>query len=293
MPTAISPLHIALPHFDLARTLDCGQAFRWEQLPAGAFHGVAFGRALTVRQEGSDLFFSCSEADFTQIWRPYFDLGRDYDALLETFRADAVMREAIAASPGIRILRQEPWEALCSFILSQNNHIPRIKGIVRRLCEGFGDALGGGDFSFPPPERLAGLTVADLAPLRAGFRAGYLLDAAQKVASGEVGLAALSTLELDQARAVLQRIRGVGPKVAECTLLYGCGRMEAFPADVWMKRVLAECYPGGLPACILGNQGIAQQYLFDWRRTQKARSPESFQKDALQNEFAIAKHTKN
>lgn len=269
MPTALLPLSVTLPRFDLARTLDCGQAFRWEPLADGAFHGVAFGRALTVRQEGNTLLFSCGEAEFTQVWRPYFDLDRDYDTLLDAFRADAVMREAIEASPGIRILRQEPWEALCSFILSQNNRIPRIKGIIRRLCEAFGEDLGGGDSAFPAPERLAGLNAADLAPLRAGFRAGYLLDAAQKVASGAVRLPALSTLPLEQARAELQNIRGVGPKVAECALLYGCGRMDAFPMDVWMKRVLEECYPQGLPACILGSRGIAQQYLFDWRRTRK------------------------
>lgn len=271
MPTALSPLRVTLPHFDLARTLDCGQAFRWEQLPCGSFHGVAFGRALTVRQEGDDLFLTCGEAELAQVWQPYFDLERDYEALLHAFRADAVMQEAIAVSPGIRILRQEPWEALCSFIISQNNHIPRIKGIIRRLCEGFGEHLGGGDFTFPSPERLAALNAADLAPLRAGFRAGYVLDAAQKVASQEVALPALFTLPLEQARAVLQRIRGVGPKVAECALLYGCGRMDAFPMDVWMKRVLAEYYPGGLPACIQGSPGIAQQYLFDWRRSQKQR----------------------
>lgn len=278
MPTALLPLRITLPHFDLARTLGCGQAFRWERIAGSTFHGVAFGRALTVRQEGNVLFFSCGEDEFAEIWRTYFDLDRNYEGLMETFRADAVMREAIAASPGIRILRQEPWEALCSFILSQNNHIPRIKGIVQRLCEGFGDDLGGGDFTFPPPERLASLAAADLAPLRAGFRAGYLLDAAQKAVSGEVGLAALSTLPLDEARAVLQRIRGVGPKVAECVLLYGCGRVDAFPMDVWMKRVVSECYPAGLPACILGNQGIAQQYLFDWRRMREGRLSESTRK---------------
>ncbi len=268
MPVALEQFCITLPHFDLARTLDCGQAFRWGRLADGAFHGVAFGRPLTVRQAGDRLFFSCGQADFEEIWCHYFDLDRDYDALCESFRADPVMRRALAACPGIRVLRQEPWEALCSFIISQNNHIPRIKGIIGRLCETFGEPLGGGDFAFPSPERLAALTVSDLAPLRAGFRAGYILDAARKTASGEVRLESLSAMPLEQARAVLQQIRGVGPKVAECALLYGCGRTDAFPVDVWMKRVLAECYPEGLPACMQGNEGIAQQYLFEWRRTQ-------------------------
>ena len=265
----LTPVCMTLPGFDLARTLDCGQAFRWEQRPGGAFHGVAFGHALTVRQEGDALLFFCEEQSFRDIWVPYFDLSRDYQALCRQFCEDPVMRAAIAACPGIRILRQEPWEALCSFILSQNNHIPRIKGIIRRLCEAFGSPLGEGDFAFPPPERLAGCSASSLAPLRAGFRAGYLLDAAEKVASGAVDLGGLSSLPLEQARLALQKIRGVGPKVAECTLLYGFGRMDAFPMDVWMKRVVAECYPNGLPACILGHQGIAQQYLFDWRRSRQ------------------------
>lgn len=266
MPVALESMCIQIPNFDLARTLDCGQAFRWSRLENSAFHGVAFGRPLTIRQEGARVFFSCSQEEFDQIWFSYFDLGRDYGALCERFRADTVMRQALDTCPGIRILQQEPWEALCSFIISQNNHIPRIKGIIGRLCEAFGEPLGSGDFTFPSPERLAALDVSALAPLRAGFRAGYLLDAAQKIAAGEVSLEALLTLPLEQARASLQKIRGVGPKVAECALLYGCGRMDAFPLDVWMKRVMAECYPQGLPACIQGNEGIAQQYLFEWRR---------------------------
>lgn len=266
MPVALEPLCIQIPQFDLTRTLDCGQAFRWSRLENGAFHGVAFGWPLTIWQEGEQVFFSCSQEVFDQIWFSYFDLKRDYSALCERFRADAVMRQALDACPGIRILHQEPWEAICSFIISQNNHIPRIKGIIGRLCESFGEPLGSGDFAFPSPERLAVLDISALAPLRAGFRAGYLLDAAKKIATGEVNLEALSILPLEEARASLQKIRGVGPKVAECALLYGCGRMDAFPIDVWMKRVMAECYPQGLPACIQGYEGIAQQYLFEWRR---------------------------
>ena len=128
MPVALEPLCIQIPQFDLARTLDCGQAFRWSRLENGAFHGVAFGWPLTIWQEGEQVFFSCSQEVFDQIWFSYFDLKRDYSALCERFRADAVMRQALDACPGIRILHQEPWEAICSFIISQNNHIPRIKG---------------------------------------------------------------------------------------------------------------------------------------------------------------------
>lgn len=164
MPVALEPLCIQIPQFDLARTLDCGQAFRWSRLENGAFHGVAFGWPLTIWQEGEQVFFSCSQEVFDQIWFSYFDLKRDYSALCERFRADAVMRQALNACPGIRILHQEPWEAICSFIISQNNHIPRIKGIIGRLCESLGEPLGSGDFAFPSPERLAVLDISALAP---------------------------------------------------------------------------------------------------------------------------------
>ena len=128
MPVALEPLCIQIPQFDLARTLDCGQAFRWSRLENGAFHGVAFGWPLTIWQEGEQIFFSCSQEVFDQIWFSYFDLKRDYSALCERFRADAVMRQALDACPGIRILHQEPWEAICSFIISQTTIFPASRG---------------------------------------------------------------------------------------------------------------------------------------------------------------------
>ena len=165
------------------------------------------------------------------------------------------------------MLRQQPWEALCTFIISQNNNIPRITGIVGRMCAAFGRPLGGGWHAFPTPEAIAALAPDALAPLRAGFRARYLVDAARRVVSGEVDLEALGTLPLDEAQAMLTRITGVGVKVAACTLLYGCGRVECVPVDVWMRRVLDRLYPGGIPACTYGYEGIAQQYLFHCART--------------------------
>ncbi len=255
--------------FDLDLTLHCGQAFRWEKNENGWHHGVAFGKVLDIGQTGQGLLLSgTSITDFEQIWRSYFDLDRDYAQLCSRFCTDAGLKTAVEQFPGIRILRQEPWETLCSFIISQNNNIPRIKGIIARLCETFGDPLGQNDFTFPGAEKIAKLTVQDLAPLRAGFRARYILDAAQKVASGEVKLTELDNAPLDEARQELTKITGVGAKVAECTLLYGCGRVEAFPVDVWVKRLMEELYPQGLPECANGSQGIAQQYLFHWRRQQ-------------------------
>ena len=254
--------------FDIALTLDCGQAFRWKEIsPGGGWHGVAFGKPLTLyEKDGKIVFEGCAEADFENIWRGYFDLDRDYEALCESFKVDPALREAVEFCPGIRILRQEPWEALCSFIISQNNNIPRIKGIIERLCETFGDDLGGGDYSFPAPDRILEAGVEGLAPLRAGFRNKYIIDAAGKVCDGTVDFAKIDSLGLEEAAEELKKIKGVGDKVAACTLLYGFGKVDALPVDVWVKRILAETYPDGLPACTDGVRGIAQQYLFHWRR---------------------------
>lgn len=253
--------------FDPDVTFDCGQCFRWNRQEDGSWHGVAYGYALTVRRDGGKLIIEgTDEKAFDGIFRRYFDLDRDYDEIRSRLCADPVLAAAIEFAPGIRVLRQEPWETLCSFIISQNNNIPRIKGIVSRLCENFGDKIADGEYAFPPAERLAGLSEEDLAPLRSGFRAKYILDAARRVADGEIDFDALSSLPLERARKMLMTIKGVGPKVADCALLFGCGRLDAFPVDVWIKRVLARFYPDGFPKEFIDYGGIAQQFLFHYAR---------------------------
>ncbi len=251
------------PVFDLGLSLDCGQAFRWV-MRDNKWHGVAYGKPLTVFQENNELIFNCSAEDFESIWKTYFDLDLDYNKIVTAFDEEH-LQAAVKEYSGIRILCQEPWEALCSFIISQNNNIPRIKGIVERLCDTFGEGETGKK-NFPSAQALSKLTVEDLAPLRAGFRAKYIIDAAQKVASGEVDFKKIQENSIEFGREELQKIKGVGAKVAECTLLYGFHKLEAFPIDVWVKRIMAEMYPNGLPECTKGYEGIAQQYLFHWRR---------------------------
>ena len=252
---------------DLDITLDCGQCFRWEKEDDGRWHGIAFGKELWVKCENGTLeLYNTSREDVNNIWREYFDLVTDYEAICNSFSCNEILNKAAKYAPGIHILSQEPWEALCSFIISQNNNIPRIKGIISRLCENFGKKLPLGGYNFPSADILAPLSEKDLAPLRCGFRAKYILDAARKVSSGEIDLNKLRILPVDQAREILKTIKGVGPKVAECTLLYGLHRLECFPMDVWMKRAMSELLPEGLPISLNAHAGIAQQYLFHYTR---------------------------
>ena len=256
----------------VAATLDCGQCFRFRPNDDGAFwRGTALDRPLTLVQRGDRVIFQgVGRAEFTAVWADFFDLSTDYAALRAALSVDPVLKAAADFGAGIRILRQPPWETLCSFILSQNNNIPRIRGIIERLCAGFGEPLPAGGFSFPDPERLAGLERGDLACLRAGFRDKYLLDAARKTAAGTLDLDAVAALPCDEAKRALMTVSGVGPKVADCVLLFGFHRLEAFPVDVWMKRAMANWFPDGLPECAKPFAGYAQQLLFHYARTSGA-----------------------
>ncbi len=252
---------------DLAQTLDCGQSFRWSEREDGGFSGVAFGRSVVVYLDGERLVIDNAREEDRELWSSYFDLGLDYGRIRESIsRLHPVLSEAAKYAPGIRILRQEPYEALCTFIISQNNNIKRIKGIVARLCESFGEELPDGSYAFPTAERMASLEPDDYAPLRAGFRNRYLLDAARKVYSGEVDLAYCFDAPYPDARAELMKITGVGVKVADCTLLFGMHRIEAFPIDVWMRRAMDALFPGMTAGDFGEYAGIAQQYIFHYSR---------------------------
>lgn len=252
---------------DLEQTLDCGQSFRWEKQNDGSFSGVAFGKYVNISLDGTDMIIKNAAPEDEKIWREYFDLELDYGKIRgDISKLHPVLEEAARYAPGIRILRQEPYEALCTFIISQNNNIKRIKGIVARLCKSFGDEIDEGVYTFPTAERLAKLTPDDLAPLRAGFRNRYIIDSAKKVASGEVDLELCKTADYEAARAELMKITGVGVKVADCTLLFGMHRVEAFPVDVWMKRAMEKLFPGMTANDFGEYAGIAQQYIFHYSR---------------------------
>ncbi|WP_028516592.1 DNA-3-methyladenine glycosylase family protein [Ruminococcus flavefaciens] len=253
------------PDLDLDETLDCGQAFRWKKIPSDhicTYKGAFINDKLTISQtdKGCFIFHNTDENDFISKWISYFDFETDYSELKKEFSEDATLSKACEFAGGIRLLRQDSWECLISFIISQNNNIPRIKGIIDRLCENYHG-------KFPDYKKLSTETADSLAYLRSGFRAKYIEDAASKVADGTIDLSAISKMPIDEARSALKQIKGVGPKVAECVLLFGMYRTEAFPVDVWIKRVLAEYYPDGFPEFAQKNAGIAQQYLFHYIRS--------------------------
>lgn len=250
----------------LPLTLDCGEAFRWAEQEDGSWSGAAYGKYLNIKEEnGNFILKDTSLEDFENVWRSYFDLDRDYAAICAKLKEDELVRETIDEYCGIRILNQEPWEALVSFVISQQNNIKRIKGIIKRLCDTYGEKICDGWHAFPTSKTLSKLSVEDFEAIGLGYRAKYVKKLADDVESGVIDLAAIKAMDLDDAKKTLLSIYGVGEKVANCALLFGFQFIRCFPVDVWMKRVL-QYYPDGLPECFSGYEGIAQQYLFHWAR---------------------------
>jgi len=265
-------------NFSVFKTFDCGQCFRFD--PVSSDHdfevsGVAFGKRVSFASAGGDLIIKgTTSEEYATVWEKYLSLDTDYDEIDRVIvsalneEGCAVMTRAAEVSKGIRILRQDPWETLCSFIISQNNNIPRIKKIISALSENFGEKLDDFSYSFPTAKALADAGEEKIFALKTGFRASYITDAARKVASGELDLEGVKNCNsYADAATQLMTVRGVGPKVAACALLFGFGYTEAFPIDTWMKKVAARHFASGLDHTRFGKAaGIAQQYLFYMER---------------------------
>lgn len=286
MKVTVSPNRILLHNilqFDITQTFECGQCFRWTRQRDGSYVGVAGGRVLRVIQKENDICLDgTTNEEYETFWKRYFDMDRDYGKLQVELAGDDMLGRAINYGSGIRILAQEPFETLISFIISANNNIPRIRQIIGRLCENFGERLTFQNetfYRFPTPETLAGAKQNDLGVLRAGFRDSYILDAARRVAGGSLRLEELRRMPASEARVRLMEVKGVGKKVADCVLLFGLGHYEAFPVDVWIRRIVEHCYFSGNPIPCdfeefvdrkFGNYaGLAQQYLFYYARELK------------------------
>lgn len=260
---------IKMDSLNIADTLDCGQCFRFkaDNEEKTSFTGVAFNKILTVTQTETEVIFkNTTQQEFDLIWSPYFDLDTDYDRIKKALKFDKTIKSAMDFAGGIRILKQDNFEALCSFIVSQNNNIPRIKGSIEKFSARFGKNLAENIYSFPTITDLNGIKKSDLVDLSLGYRDDYIIDCVEKIQSGELNLDEISTMEISLAREKLRTVKGIGPKVAECALLFGFHRLEAFPIDTWIKKVLATYYKDGFPEQINDLAGIAQQYLFHYIR---------------------------
>ena len=276
-------------NFDVGKIFDCGQCFRFDKVEDSTheveYSGVAFGRVVSFAQDGDTLYVYNSTADdFENVWRGYLGLDLDYsevDRRLLSLCDSVPFAEAIKYGKGIRILTQEPVETVISFIISQNNNIPRIKQIIERLSAELGERIDvpeemekhlSGKSSlctFPTAEALSALGIDGLFAAKTGFRAKYIYDATEKILSGEIDTAQLLALDSTaEGLEYLCKIKGVGPKVASCILLFACKRYDAFPVDVWIKKAMTRYFPERdfSPALFGEYAGIAQQYLFYYER---------------------------
>jgi N-glycosylase/DNA lyase len=271
---------------DLNATLTSGQAFSWKRTADGKWRGWIDRRPCLVWQQG-DALRAVGPALTHDAVSSYFNLDLPVGEIFATFPNDPWLAKAQEFAPGLRILRQEPWETLCNFVCSSLKQIVQIEQINHELRRAFGEEIGAGLHSFPDASRLALATEAKLRECKLGFRARHLFVAARQIASSEISLDRIATLPTEEAREQLTRIRGVGEKVANCILLFAYGRAEVFPIDVWVDRILRRLYFNGsqrikherLRAFADDHfgpyRGYAQQFLFHWiRNDPKALQPE-------------------
>lgn len=274
--------------FNLKDIFECGQCFRWNEQEDGSYTGIWKENVVNVKKEGEDYIFTgiCKSRNLEEEIKEYFDFNRDYEKLKkELSQIDDYMKESIKYGKGIRILNQDLWETIISFIISANNNIPRIKGIIERLSEKYGKKIewrGKRYYTFPTPEELKDVTVEEYRKLGLGFRDIRLYETTKMILEGKVDLKELeensNTIEV---REKLLTLSGVGPKVADCILLFSTlKRFEAFPIDVWVRRVMNDLYIKNedetkvnktqiekMAQDKFGNlAGLAQQYLFNYRK---------------------------
>ncbi len=261
--------------FNIKEILECGQCFRFNKIDDMHYKIIAHKKELYIHQfEDKVVFYPCTLEEFNNIWFNYFDLGTDYNEFKTIFADDEVLLEAIKFADGIRILNQEPFECLISFIISQNNRIPMIKQVVQNISEMYGDKLENG-YAFPTLEQLSKATNEELRQCKTGFRDKYILDCVEKIKNNEVNIDETESLTTKELKEELMKIKGVGTKVADCALLFSFKRGDVFPVDVWIKRVMEQLYLNGVETkkesiSKLANEkfgensGIAQQYLFNY-----------------------------
>lgn len=272
------------PDFKLSHIFDCGQCFRFNPISDNAYFGIAFGKALEIEQcNNAIILHNTTPEEFYGTWYDFFDLDRDYGYIKKAItNGDDTMQKAVSCGDGIRILRQDTWETIVSFIISASNNIPRIKSIIERLCEAFGNEIHYNKntyYSFPTAERIHSLSIEELSVIRAGFRDKYIKAAADAVVNGDLSIQTLNKMSTPDAKKALMSVKGIGNKVSDCILLFGLGRANSFPIDVWIKRIMEYCYfKSEQPIKVISDfaekrfgafGGYAQQYLFFYARENK------------------------
>ncbi len=258
--------------FDLEKITSCGQCFRARKFDNGTYRFITGGHVIYIRPLAKSTYkIYCELKSWELIWRNYFDLSRNYESIRKNAAAENdFVRKAIDAGTGIRILRQDAWEMLITFIISQRKSIPAISKAVESLSEKYGQKLVTGYetvYTFPTPQELVRATEEELRSCGLGYRTAYVMDAAGKIASGSIDLSALASYDDDALFTELLKIHGVGKKVANCVCLFGYGRSSSVPVDVWIARAIDEECQGHDPFAAFGNAaGIIQQYVFYYER---------------------------
>ncbi|MBS5939380.1 DNA glycosylase [Clostridium sp.] len=293
-----------LKNFDIKQILECGQCFRWDKISDTNYIIVAYGRVIEVLQEGDKAtIYNSNEEDFNNIWINYFDLERDYDEIKTELAKDEILQKSVDFGYGIRILNQDPFEMLISFIISARNSIPSIKKTVKKICEAWGERIeykGVEYYTFPTPKAIKEATLEDIQGTGASFRSKYIVDTIKKVNEAievkedmennpdkyserpeilDFDLEYIKSLNDDECHIALQKFMGVGAKVADCIMLFSMAKHSAFPVDVWVKRAMIYFYVA--PDVSLNKMrvfardkfgaysGMAQQYLFYYARENK------------------------
>lgn len=261
-------IKIHTPNFSLRQICDSGQCFRMREEADGSYTIIANADFLRMEQCGEEVTFQCSEEDYETIWKEYFDLNTDYAKFIRAIDADdSCLQAAADFGSGIRILKQDVWEMIITFIISQQNNIKRIRKCIDTICERYGEKQLAPDgtmfYSFPAPESLAKASEEEFCSCNLGYRSKYLVQTSRVIAEGEFALQRLEKLDYPRAKAELLKLSGIGSKVADCICLFGLHMLDAFPIDTHIIKVLEEHYPKGFPfEKYPGFAGVLQQYIF-------------------------------
>lgn len=275
-------------NFNIKQVVECGQCFRWKKVTDSNYIGVAYGRVIEVVQEGDKIqILNTTEEDFNNIWQEYFDFNRDYSEVKDKLIDDELLKKSMEFGYGVRVLNQEPFEILISFIISARNSIPVISKTINNISKKYGTKLqykGEDYYTFPTIEQLSIATEDDIRETGASFRSKYIVDTVRRLKDGELSLEEIMALNDDECHTKLQEFKGVGAKVADCVMLFSMKKTSAFPVDVWVKRAMIYFYNAKDSSLnkirIFARDrfgelsGFAQQYLFYYARENKIKIEE-------------------